>query len=647
MNIQLYVGGELAYDNRLQEEHGYNVYSIAIDETVNKGGTAKVILPPEHPAYDSFSPFRVPVEIYRDGKLRWRGRPIPPAKEDAYRRKTIMCEGELCFLQDAIQRPYAYSGTAADVFAKVIDVYNAAVEPWKRFAVGSVTVAGNVELTSKNPQNVMETAKDLIEALGGYIFFDSAADGSRRINWYKDFPYRCNQTVRYGYNLTNPTSQTNESDFATRIIPYGAAGEDGARIQININGRDYVENAAAVAQHGVIEKAVIYNDITDPEELRTRAESDVAVSGLIPGVIQMNAIDMSRQDLSLDAFAVGQQVPAESAFHNLSGSYFLMSLSEDLVNPQVGKITLMRELASISGGPVRTLTGAIAVSRKGLLSQANNNADLSALGAVANQTQAFIFNKLTNNGALQGLYMLDGQLYVNASYMKSGVFDTSLLKTGVITSADGTVSIDLSQNKIFVTNKDTNRVIVLSSTGIVGISGGADSTNSIFALNVLSNGASLTNGVNGQEMQFYGKDCTLVGSPSCKETDVLGKKVSIVGSEAVVINPGKTQLWSGTCAVGSTCAVKNTSYYDLFAVRLGNSSGTSTTVVLAYKVGNTIRGVGGWCGTATEQKQIFFLSATFSGDTWTIVDAGVHNVPMSGGVSEGTRLQVKEVIGVI
>ena len=641
MNIQLYVGGELAYDNRLQEEHGYNVYSIAIDETVNKGGTAKVILPPEHPAYDSFSPFRVPVEIYRDGKLRWRGRPIPPAKEDAYRRKTIMCEGELCFLQDAIQRPYAYSGTAADVFAKVIGVYNAAVEPWKRFAVGSVTVAGNVELTSKNPQNVMETAKDLIEALGGYIFFDSAADGSRRINWYKDFPYRCNQTVRYGYNLTNPTSQTNESDFATRIIPYGAAGEDGARIQININGRDYVENAAAVAQHGVIEKAVIYNDITDPEELRTRAESDVAVSGLIPGVIQMNAIDMSRQDLSLDAFAVGQQVPAESAFHNLSGSYFLMSLSEDLVNPQVGKITLMRELASISGGPVRTLTGAIAVSRKGLLSQANNNADLSALDAVANQTQAFIFNKLTNNGALQGLYMLDGQLYVNASYMKSGVFDASLIK--VINLIAETLKSTSGASELTI---DGAEISLRDSHGkTFGVYNWGDGTAYLYMTQYDSSGKDIGRCQLGANRFYLGGTWA---NPAFSATAGYNSDGSTWSKMSVnSVNPGKKQLWSGACAVGSTCAVKNTSYYDLFAVRLGDSSGTSTTVVLAYKVGNTIRGVGGWCGTATEQKQIFFLSATFSGDTWTIVDAGVHNVPMSGGVSEGTRLQVKEVIGVI
>ncbi|MDO4891188.1 MAG: hypothetical protein Q3963_07465, partial [Coriobacteriaceae bacterium] len=44
-------------------------------------------------------------------------------------------------------------------------------------------------------------------------------------------------------------------------------------------------------------------------------------------------------------------------------------------------------------------------------------ADDSAEKAVDDQTQEDIFNKLTNNGALQGLYMSNGALYVNASYI--------------------------------------------------------------------------------------------------------------------------------------------------------------------------------------------------------------------------------------
>lgn len=47
---------------------------------------------------------------------------------------------------------------------------------------------------------------------------------------------------------------------------------------------------------------------------------------------------------------------------------------------------------------------------------------------VEGQTQQDIFNKLTENGKLQGLYMKDGQLYVNASYLMSGVIDAAVVQ---------------------------------------------------------------------------------------------------------------------------------------------------------------------------------------------------------------------------
>ncbi len=423
MNVQLYAAGKLVYDSLLPEEANRSAMSIALDESINKGGTAKIILPSSNPMSDALQPFCVPVEIYRDGKLRWRGRPLTPA-EDFYNSKTIICEGEMCFLQDAIHRPYAYNADPAIVFKQVVGVYNAAVEQWKRFTVGTVTVSNggkNVALESQNPENVLEVIQTLVEICGGYILFDSAPDGSRRINWYEDLPYTCTQPVKYGYNLTGYTRQSDVSEFATRIIPYGAPDENGNRIKLDIGGKDYVQNDEAVALHGVIERSVIYNDVTTSAELEARAKADVAVSGLIPSVIQLSAIDMSRQDLAMDPFMIGQRVPAESEQHKLSGMYSLVRLYEDLVNPSVGSITLTRELASLSGGVDRTLTGAILVDRKSLLSSAINYADSAAAHAVASQTQAQIFNKLTNGGKVKGIYMLDdGQLYINASYIKSG-----------------------------------------------------------------------------------------------------------------------------------------------------------------------------------------------------------------------------------
>lgn len=49
----------------------------------------------------------------------------------------------------------------------------------------------------------------------------------------------------------------------------------------------------------------------------------------------------------------------------------------------------------------------------------SNAADIANV-AVAAQTQLDIFNKLTNNGQLQGLFMQDGKLYINATYLSTG-----------------------------------------------------------------------------------------------------------------------------------------------------------------------------------------------------------------------------------
>lgn len=372
MNVSLYAGDVLAYDSRLPVESGYNVLSIRIEESVNKGGTATIVLPPRHPLYNGFPAFRTPVEIYRNGKLRWRGRPLPPSG-DFYNRRTIVCEGELCFLQDVVHRPYLYQADPAAIFAQVIAVYNTAVEPWKRFAVGTVTVTDPndyIRLEGQNPAKVYGVVLKLVERCGGYLFFDSAPDGARRINWYASLPYSCNQPVRFGENLIDYSSQSDVTNFATRIVPYGAIGEDGTRLALDIDGKDYVENAEAVALRGVIEASVIYDDITQPQNLLARAMQDLESMALIPDVIQLSAIDLSRQDLQLDTFMVGQQILAESEPHGLSGTYGLIALTEDLVNPTVGGVTLCRETASLSGSDGRTLTGALAVGDR------NNSAAL-------------------------------------------------------------------------------------------------------------------------------------------------------------------------------------------------------------------------------------------------------------------------------
>ena len=93
-----------------------------------------------------------------------------------------------------------------------------------------------------------------------------------------------------------------------------------------------------------------------------------------------------------------------------------------------------------------------------------------------NLTHEEIFNLLTKNGALQGIYRgEDGELYINASYIMTGEFLANLIKTGVITSKDGSVKIDLANNCVTVdgkrsatvdgVTKDYKTQVVISASG--------------------------------------------------------------------------------------------------------------------------------------------------------------------------------------
>lgn len=116
----------------------------------------------------------------------------------------------------------------------------------------------------------------------------------------------------------------------------------------------------------------------------------------------------------------------------------------------------------------RAIVGASTVASKNdvttgdanTLSSANAAADskISAFDAALNQQK--VFNKLTNNGQLQGIYMRNGRLYINASYIASGVIaDTSGntlwdLTTGALSSKK--FSIDSTYFKLAEDGKITS-----------------------------------------------------------------------------------------------------------------------------------------------------------------------------------------------
>ena len=97
-------------------------------------------------------------------------------------------------------------------------------------------------------------------------------------------------------------------------------------------------------------------------------------------------------------------------------------------------------------------------------------AENKASAAVSAQTQQSIFNKLTNNGQTQGIYLSGGKVYINASYIATGTLADAdentvfNLSTGSLTMKKGSINIGNGTFKVTTTGALTATSATITGT---------------------------------------------------------------------------------------------------------------------------------------------------------------------------------------
>lgn len=353
--ISIYADGALAYDSRLED---YDLVGLKVTHGLNVGGTAELILPLDHPAYDYFVGHRTVVTIYRGNVLRFRGRALYSA-DTSYGQRTVTCEGELCFLRDSINRPYSYKSTPAKIFRALVRKHNEQVEEWKQFAIGTVTVTDPndyVSMESESAETILSTLNKLVERCGGYVVFTTAADGRRIINYYATLNQRSSQAIEFGENLLDFSSTgANTTTLATGLVPYGAKDETTKkRITIeSVNGgKDYILAEDAVAVRGTIMATHTWDDVTEPANLLKKARAYLDANKVFITSLELSALDLSYLDKDIDSFSVGDMIRVTSAPHGVNEDFQLTQMTEDLLNPAQSRITLGKDIQSLTGADV-------------------------------------------------------------------------------------------------------------------------------------------------------------------------------------------------------------------------------------------------------------------------------------------------------
>lgn len=353
--IQLWVDNKLMYDSRLTED---SLLELSYTKGLNRSGTAVFTMPPNHGGYDAIVSYRSLVEIYKDDNLEFRGRVLFPA-DDFYRCRTVTCEGERGFFQDATMRPYLFQGSPESIFRLVLASYNSQVDEFKQFALGDVTVTDAneyIRLESTKAEQVSDTIDKLVERCGGYIVFTTDKTGQREVNWLAELDHRNGQTIEFGKNLLDFAQSDGEDELATVIIPYGAKveteGSDAEKrvtiTEVN-NGLDYIVDEEAAAYRGYISKPVYWDDVSEPGNLLRKAKEYLAHSRNVVTTLTLTAVDLSNLDKNIDIFEVGDLIRVRSKPHGVDDYFTLSEKTVNLLDPSDDTVVLGKERTTLTG----------------------------------------------------------------------------------------------------------------------------------------------------------------------------------------------------------------------------------------------------------------------------------------------------------
>lgn len=352
----VYCDGLTLYNSNLES---LKIFSPSVELELNKTGSFLFTVYPDHPQYNAIQKLRSIITVYQDDYLLFRGRVLDD-EIGFHNEKHITCEGELAFLLDSVQRPYDYSGTVAGFLNLLIDNHNAQVEEAKWFTVGNVTVTDpNDYIVRSNIEYVdtwTELQKKLVDLLGGYIVIRHEGY-INYIDYLQDFTLLSPQKITFGKNLLDLKRIRKGADIATALIPLGAKIKDDEgkdtdnRLTIASvhDGLDYIVDEEAADKYGLIFATHTWDDVTEAENLLTKANAHLSNLVNQPETIELTAADLATVDASFSSFHLGTYVKVTSNPHGIDQNFLVTKLSLKLLEPGANKLTLGGVFEGISG----------------------------------------------------------------------------------------------------------------------------------------------------------------------------------------------------------------------------------------------------------------------------------------------------------
>ena len=308
----------------------------------NGAGSLAVTLPPHNAGYASIVRMVTDISVQKDGEEIWAGRVLSES-EDFYRNRILYCEGELAYFNDSTQPPAEYSGMSVRGYLeRLIAVHNSKVAANRRFTLGAVTVVDkNFPTYYTNHDKTMAVFNALVEQYGGHLRVRKV-NGVRYLDYLAEYPDTCSQVIQFGSNIIDFTKQWDSTEFATVIVPLGNRLEDSPiealdaylTVESVNHGSMYVQSNEAVAVYGWIEKAVTWDDVSDPAVLLEKAKaylSDIQFDNM---GLELSVLDLHYLDVDVEAVKLLDEIRVISRPHGLDRMFPVTKLEIPLDSPE-------------------------------------------------------------------------------------------------------------------------------------------------------------------------------------------------------------------------------------------------------------------------------------------------------------------------
>lgn len=277
-------------------------------------------------------------------------------------------------------------------------VYIAATE----FSLKGKAVSEIAKDTASNTATEIATKYATLNVLLSNEFQGIPTDSSGN---YTTFP-TCKTTVTVLYGAENVTAQSNISFSAGN----GVSGSS--------SGATYTVSGLSV-DSGTITATATYNGMTAKKEFVVAKQKQGDTGNGISKIVQHYLATSSSSGVSISSSGWTEAVQTPTPDNRYLWNY--------------------EETFFTNGAKATTLPCVIGVyGEKGQDGQDGKDA--------SDMTQLEIFNKLTNNGETQGLYLYDDKVYLNASYISTGYLSGWQVLSGYLYAASGINSITLDGN---------------------------------------------------------------------------------------------------------------------------------------------------------------------------------------------------------